>query len=126
MKAVTQKLVIFRPLQHFPLPKSPLSDHNRVDKNSIEQNIEQCQHPGEGTHIHVVEQVRSQGMKTQRTKQRNTSQQQKLQTFTRQYRATIQRAIPVKKTQLSLSNRKNRSTPTSATIQQRNSQLNIR
>jgi len=92
----------------------------------MEQNIEKCQHPAEETHIHVVEQVRSQGMKTQRTKQRNTSQQQKLQTFTRQYRATIQRAIPVKKTQLSLSNRKNRSTPTSATIQQRNSQLNIR
>jgi len=38
-------------------PKSPNSDHNTVDKNSIEQNIEQCQHPGEGTHIHVVEEV---------------------------------------------------------------------
>ena len=37
-------------------------------------------------------------MKKQRTKQRNTSQQQKLQeNFTRQYRATIQRAIPVEK-----------------------------
>jgi len=34
-----------------------------VDKNSIEQNIAQCQNPGEGAHIHVVEQVRPQGMK---------------------------------------------------------------
>ena len=58
----------------------------------------QCQHPGEGTHIHIVEQVQPQGMKKQRTKQRNTSQQQNLQgNFTRQYRATIQRAIPVNK-----------------------------
>jgi hypothetical protein len=54
--------------------------------------------PAEGTHIHAVEQVRPQGMKEQRTKQRNTSQQQKLQeNFTRQYRATVQRAIPVEK-----------------------------
>ena len=50
------------------LPKSPRIDHNTVDK--IEQNIAWCQHPGEGTHIHVVEQVRPQGMKKQRTKQR--------------------------------------------------------
>jgi len=65
-----------------------------VDENSIEQSIEQCQHPAEGAHIQVVEQVRPQGMKQQRTKQRNTSQQQKLQkTVTRQYRATIQTAI---------------------------------
>jgi hypothetical protein len=35
--------------------------------------------PRKGTHIHVVEQVQPQGMKKQRTKQRNTSQQQKLQ-----------------------------------------------
>ena len=67
--------VIFRPLQHFSyhmlcplwdpivLPKSPHSDHNTVDKNSIEQSIERCQHQGEGTHIHVVEQDRQQGMK---------------------------------------------------------------
>jgi hypothetical protein len=34
-----------------------------VNKNSIRQSIEQCQHPGEGTHIHVVEQVQPQGMK---------------------------------------------------------------
>jgi hypothetical protein len=34
-----------------------------VDKDSIEQSIEQCQHPAEGTHIHAVEQVRPQGMK---------------------------------------------------------------
>jgi len=60
-----------------------------VDKNSIELSIEQCQHPGEDTHIHVVEQVRPQGMKKQRTKQRNTSQQQKLQ----ENRAKIQTAI---------------------------------
>jgi hypothetical protein len=45
------------------LPKNPHSDHNMVNKNSIGQSIEQCQHPGEGTHIHVVEQVRPQGMK---------------------------------------------------------------
>jgi len=56
------------------LPKSLHSDHNTVDKNSTEQNIEQCQHPTEGTHIHTVEQFRPQGMKKekQRTKQRNT------------------------------------------------------
>jgi len=37
-------------------------------------------------------------MKKQRTQQRNTSQQQKLQeNFTRQYRAKIRRAIPVEK-----------------------------
>jgi len=47
-----------------------------VDKNSIEQSIEQCQHPGEGAYIHVVEQGRPQGMKKQQTKQRNTPQQQ--------------------------------------------------
>ena len=82
------------------LPKSPHSDHNMEDKNTIEQSTEQCKHPEEGAHIHVVEQVRPQGMKKQWTKQRNTSQQQKLQeNFTRQYRATIQRAIPVKKKQ---------------------------
>jgi len=99
-----------------------------VDKNSIEQNIAQCQNPGEGAHIHVVEQVRPQGMKKkQRTKQRNTSQQQKLQEgFTRQYRATIQRAIPVEKHNYPYQIEKNRSTPTSAIIRQRNSQLNIR
>jgi len=69
-----------------------------VGKNSIEQNIAQCQHPAEGTHIHAVEQVRTQGMKKQRTKQRNTSQQQKLQeNFTRRYLAATQRAIPVEK-----------------------------
>jgi len=39
-----------------------VSDH-------IEQSIEQCQHPGKGTHIHIVEQVRPQGMKKQWTKQ---------------------------------------------------------
>jgi len=65
-----------------------------VSKNSIEQNIEQCQHPAEGTHIHVVEEVLPQGMKKQRTKQRNASQQQKMQEiFTRQYHATIQMAM---------------------------------
>ena len=65
-----------------------------MDRNTIEQNIEQCQHPGEDTHIHIVEQVRPEGMEKQQTKQRNTSQQQKLQeNFTRQYRATIQTAI---------------------------------
>ena len=37
-----------------------------MDKYSIEQNIEQCQHPAEGTHIQVLEQVRPQGMKKQR------------------------------------------------------------
>ena len=64
----------------------------------MEQSIEQCQHPGEGMHIHVVEQDRPQGMIKQRAKQRNTSQQQKLQeNFTRQYGATMQRAIPVRK-----------------------------
>ena len=31
-----------------------------MEKNNIEESIEQCQHPGEGTHIHVVEQVRPQ------------------------------------------------------------------
>jgi len=37
-------------------------------------------------------------MKKRQTKQQNPSQQQKLQeNFTRQYRATVQRAIPVKK-----------------------------
>jgi len=62
------------------LPKSPHSDHNTVNKNSIGQSIEHCQHPGEGTHIHVVEQVQPQGMKKkQRTKQRNMSQQLNLQ-----------------------------------------------
>ena len=97
-----------------------------MDRNGTEQSAEQCQHPAGGTHFHVVEQVRPQGMKKQRTKQRNTSQQQKpKENFTRQYRATIQRAIPVE-TQLSLSNRKNRRTPTSAIMRQRNSQLNIR
>ena len=50
--------------------------------NRIEQSIEQCQHPGEGTHIHAVEQIRPQGMKTQRTKQRNTSQQKPQESFT--------------------------------------------
>jgi len=45
----------------------------------MEQSIEQCQHPGEGMHIHVVEQDRPQGIIKQRAKQRNTSQQQKLQ-----------------------------------------------
>jgi len=25
-----------------------------VDKNNIEQSTEQCQHPGEGAHIHKV------------------------------------------------------------------------
>jgi hypothetical protein len=51
----------------FPLPDAlpTLGSHS----------IEQCQHPAEGTHIHAVEQVRTQRMK----KQRNTSQQQKLQ-----------------------------------------------
>ena len=58
------------------LPKSPHSGHNTVDKNSMEQSAEQCQHPGEGTQIHGVEKVRPQGMKKQQTKQRNTSQQQ--------------------------------------------------
>jgi len=37
-----------------------------VEKNRIEQSIEQCQHPGEDTHIHVVEQARPEGMKKQR------------------------------------------------------------
>jgi len=45
------------------LPKSPHSYHNTVNKNSIEQNIEQCQHPGKGAHIHFVEQARPQGLK---------------------------------------------------------------
>ena len=45
------------------------SEHNTVDKKSTEQITEQCQHPGEGTHIHVVEQVRPQGTKKHRTKQ---------------------------------------------------------
>jgi len=72
-----------------------------VDKNSVQQSIEKCQHPGEGTNIHGVEQVRPQGMKRQPTKQRNTSQQQELQErFTRQYGATIQRAIQVVKQNL--------------------------
>jgi len=47
-----------------------------MDKNGLEQSIEQYQHPGEGAQIH---EVRPQGMENQRTKQRNTSQQQKLQ-----------------------------------------------
>ena len=69
-----------------------------MDRNGTEQSAEQCQHPAGGTHFHVVEQVRPQGMKKQRTKQRNTSQQQKPQeNFTRQYRGTILTAIPVEK-----------------------------
>jgi hypothetical protein len=44
-----------------------------MEKNNIEESIEQCQHPGEGTHIHVVEQVRPQGVKNKGIKQRNTS-----------------------------------------------------
>ena len=69
-----------------------------MDRNSAEQSAAQCQRATEGTHIHAVEQVRPQGMVKQRTKQLNTSQQQKLQeNLTRQYGATIQRAIPVGK-----------------------------
>ena len=71
-----------------------------MNKNSIGQSIKAvCQHPAEGTHSHVVEQVQPQGIKKkQLTKQRNTSQQQHLQeNFTRQYRATIHRATPVNK-----------------------------
>jgi len=49
--------------------QTPHSDHNTVNKSSIGQSIEQCQHPREGTHIHAVEQVRPHGMKKQRTKQ---------------------------------------------------------
>ena len=49
--------------QGYILPKSPHNDHNTVDKNSTEESIEQCQHPGEDTHIHVVEQARPRGMK---------------------------------------------------------------
>jgi len=60
-------------------------------------------------------------MKKQRKKQRNTSQQQKLrENFTRQYRATIQRTIPVEKHNYPYQIEKNRRTPTSATIRQRN------
>ena len=51
------------------LHKSPHSDHNTVDKSNTEQHIAQCQHPGEGTHIYALEQVRLQGMKKQHTKQ---------------------------------------------------------
>jgi len=54
------------------LPKSQDSDHYTVDKYSVEQNIGQCQHPAEGTHIHVIQQVRPQGMKKTAKKQRNT------------------------------------------------------
>jgi len=57
------KVSHLKALTTFSLPKSPRSNHNTVDKNSIERSIKQCQHPGEGTHIHVVEQVRPQGMK---------------------------------------------------------------
>jgi len=86
-------------VQIIKLPKSPHGDHNTVSKNSTEQSIAQCQHPAGGTHIHVVEQVRPLGMKNNGKKQLNTSQQQKLQgkKLTRQCRATIQRAVPVKK-----------------------------
>ena len=59
--------------------------------------------------------------KKQCTKQRNMSQQQKLrENFTRQYRATIQRAIPVEKHNYPYQTEKNRRTPTSAIIQQCN------
>jgi len=45
---------LVKTFQNGELPKSPHSDYNTVDKNSIEQSIEQCQHPGEGAHIHKV------------------------------------------------------------------------
>ena len=80
------------------LPKSAHSGHNTVNKNSTGQRIKTVSHPAEVTHIDVVEQVQPQGMKKQRTKKLNKSQQQSLQdNCTRQYRATVQRAIPVKK-----------------------------
>jgi hypothetical protein len=85
------RIVVFFNRYRSLLPKSPHSDHNTVNKSSTEQSIELCQHPGEGTHIHVVEQVRPQGIKKKRTKQRNKSQQLNLPgNFTRQYRTTIQ------------------------------------
>jgi len=93
-----KEIIDSKVLKRYYYPKSPHSGHNTVDEYSIEQSVEQCQHPAEGAHIHVVEQVRPQGMEKQRAKQRNTSQQQKLQeNFTQQYRATILRAIPVEK-----------------------------
>jgi len=68
------------------------------EQKQYRATCQQCQNPGEGTHIHVVEQVQPQGMKKQRTKQRNTSQQPNVQgNFTPQYRTTIQRAISVNK-----------------------------
>jgi len=102
-------------LTTFPLPDALPTLGSR--------SIEQCQYPAEGTHIHAVEQVRTQGMK----KQQNTSQQQKLQgNFTRQYRETIERPIPVEKNNYLYQIEKSRRTPTSAITGQRNSQLNIR
>ena len=93
-----KEIIDSKVLKRYYYPKSPHSGHNTVDEYSIEQSVEQCQHPAEGAHIHDVKQVRPQGMKKQRAKQRNTSQQQKLQEkFTRQYGATIQTVIPVEK-----------------------------
>jgi len=84
----------------------------------IEHSTEQCQHPGEGTHIHVVEQVRPQGMK-------NNGQNNEIRHNNKNCRGKkIYPTIPCNnpksdtgcKTQPSLSNRKNRRTPTSAII----------
>ena len=43
--------------------QKPAHLSQQVDRNRTEQSAEQCQHPGEGTHIHDVEQVRPQGKK---------------------------------------------------------------
>jgi hypothetical protein len=61
------KLVIFNTPEQ--LPKSPQCSQHGEQK----QYRTKCQHPGEGTHIHAVEQVQPQGMKKQRTKERNTT-----------------------------------------------------
>jgi len=96
--------------------------HSANIQYSTEQHIAQCQHP-EGTHIYTVEMVRPQGMKKEQTKQRNTSQQKLQEYFTRQYSATIQRAIWLKNTP---NRKKTTHATTSAIKQQQDSQLNIR
>jgi len=69
-----------------------------VDKNSTEQSAAQCQHPAEGTHIHVVEQVRPQGMKKTMDKtMKYVTTTKTAEKLYPQYCATIQTAIPVEK-----------------------------
>jgi len=92
---------------------------------TVQNKVSKCVHIQEKD-IHVVEQVRPQGIKengqNNEIRHKNKNCRKTLPDNTVQY----PESDTSWKIQLSLSNRRNRHTPTSAIIRQRNSQLNIR